>query len=410
MRRLLGKSRSREPLTPERARTVILPRRSAPAKGDRSSSVDRKPLERKDRREYEDKLMDGSGTKAITRLVLLAILDTCYGKADCFPSNERLAMKVNCDPQYVPRILRRLEALKLILCIFDQSIRSRRRIIVLGHPHAAAVLAELARSPFLVARNPCLSSAAREAIFDRCKGNKNSRCKGEKNHRCKGNQIHPRSVLDSNFVVVRTQNLNPEEKPPEQSTPIPIQRQRPEPEPMPTPAPAEQPDMTLGQSEFLASIPAERRANWAAASPGRRKQMLGVHAAGFNAAIFQAQLVELASIRPVGPVEQPPINAAELVHRLSERGTPAEWAMTFAGALCRDFRTAKDQKFWGQYLGIGRGVQAGLIDPEHVCNALGQAVKLDIRNPAAKFWAALKCLAGIDQTAVAKLAKGIMPS
>jgi hypothetical protein len=161
-----------------------------PASYKRTSPIDQRPLSGSARYELRRKILDHAKIKASTRVVLDCLLDDfCWGRADCFPSNVAIAAKANVDARHVRRILRRLENIGIILCIADQSIWSRRRIIILAHPHAESVIAELRKSPFLVASNPGLG--------DRCEGDKlpafHPECKADVLCTCEGDNLPPES-------------------------------------------------------------------------------------------------------------------------------------------------------------------------------------------------------------------------
>jgi hypothetical protein len=137
---------------------------------NKAKPIDRNPLPGAERFRLRRKILDD--TKASTRIVLGVLLDDfCWGRSDCFPSNHAIAVKANIDARHVRRILRKLEERGTILCVDDRSLWSRRRIIILAHPNAAAVLDELRKSPFLVARNLGLA--------DTCEGDKSGTCKGD---------------------------------------------------------------------------------------------------------------------------------------------------------------------------------------------------------------------------------------
>jgi hypothetical protein len=164
----------------------------------RTSPIDRNPLAAPARYEVRRKILDNTKIKASTRVVLDCLLnDFCWGRADCFPSNVAIAAKANVDARHVRRILRRLEDLGIILCIADQSIWSRRRIIILAHPHAESVLTELGKSPFLVASNLGLGATVDSVVGDRCEGDNlpsfSLECNADILCTCEGDNLPPES-------------------------------------------------------------------------------------------------------------------------------------------------------------------------------------------------------------------------
>jgi hypothetical protein len=173
------------------SRQDAIPSRPRARDHERASPIDQKPLPGSERYKFKSELFNRTKVKATAHVVLNVILDDfCWGRADCFPLNQAIADKANIDVRHVKRVLRRFEELDIILCISDQSIRSRRRIIITSHPNAAAVLDELRKSPFLVASNPCLNGVSKDAAPNRCKGDKlspmNLECKGDISCGCKG--------------------------------------------------------------------------------------------------------------------------------------------------------------------------------------------------------------------------------
>jgi hypothetical protein len=167
----------------------------------KTNPIDSRPLKGKDRYEFRKQLLDQTEVKGSARVILDIIFgDFCRGAADCFPSNEAIAQKARVDTRHVRRVLRDMEDCGAILCVFDQSIRSRRRIVFSTHPNAANILADLRKSPFLVACNPCLSGTPKPLKKYRCKGDILTKCKGDISCdikgdilcRCKGVENVPR--------------------------------------------------------------------------------------------------------------------------------------------------------------------------------------------------------------------------
>jgi succinylglutamate desuccinylase len=63
-----------------------------------------------------------------------------HGKAECWPSNESIAVKAGLKERAVIYVLRELEVKGAIRCIKDGSLPTRRRIVFLGHPGTKEVL------------------------------------------------------------------------------------------------------------------------------------------------------------------------------------------------------------------------------------------------------------------------------
>src|SRR5262249_11713453 len=67
-----------------------------------------------------------------------------WGKADCYPGNETLAAATGLSLSTVKRALHDLEHMGIIRIVEDARLASRRRIVILSHPHARQVLDDLA--------------------------------------------------------------------------------------------------------------------------------------------------------------------------------------------------------------------------------------------------------------------------
>jgi hypothetical protein len=118
------------------------PDRGAPS---RSRSLDREPLRGPARRAFERELLRRPGLKGSRRLLLQVLLiDYAWGKADCYPGNETLAAATGLSLSTVKRALHDLERTGIIRIAEDDRLASRRRIVILGHPHARQVLDDLA--------------------------------------------------------------------------------------------------------------------------------------------------------------------------------------------------------------------------------------------------------------------------
>jgi hypothetical protein len=176
------------------------------------------------------------------------------------------------------------------------------------------------------------------------------------------------------------------------------------------PKPVEVPpaDLTAGQREFLDALSAEQRDALAAMSERKRADILAPHAKGFDADLLGFQIRSGFFRPPESPPPEPELapTVEELLRKLPGADKAWSWDQKAAEALVRAFGTGNDQKLWGQIHLITRAVRIGTIDPDHVINAYTQAMKPHIENHGAKFWAALKGLAGIDAHSLKQLAGG----
>lgn len=191
----------------------------------KAQPIDRNPLPGAARYEFRRKILDDTKVKASTRVVLDSLLDDfCWGRADCFPSNHAIAAKTNVHVRHVRRILRRLEDRGVISCVVDLSIWSRRRIVILAHPHAPKVLDELRKSPFLVARNLGLTASLDTGVADGCEGDISCTCEGDKLPPESSNAFVPHEKHDntrtsSSEVSLETTSTQPE---PPARPPLPV--------------------------------------------------------------------------------------------------------------------------------------------------------------------------------------------
>jgi hypothetical protein len=111
----------------------------------RSRSLDWEPLRGVARRAFERELLRRPGLKGSRRFLLqVLLLEYAWGKADCYPGNETLAAATGLSTSTVKRALHDLEHMGIIRLVEDDRLASRRRIIILGHPHAQQVLDGLA--------------------------------------------------------------------------------------------------------------------------------------------------------------------------------------------------------------------------------------------------------------------------
>src|SRR5262249_6627382 len=96
-------------------------------------------------RAFERELMRRPGLKGSRRLLLQVLLaDFAWGKADCYPGNERLAAATGLSSSTIKRALHDLEHMGIIRIIEDTRLANRRRILIPGHPHVQQVLDGLA--------------------------------------------------------------------------------------------------------------------------------------------------------------------------------------------------------------------------------------------------------------------------
>jgi hypothetical protein len=199
------------------------------------------------------------------------------------------------------------------------------------------------------------------------------------------------------------QRQRPEGPPP---VPTPPCTPSPAPAPAPTPpctptaadaTPPEAPALTEGQRRAVAALSDAQRAIFDVLPEKKRAAFLAPHAAAFDPHMLKVQLADsgFRAPKPVTPPPPPPADTAELIRGLP--GSDPSWPQMAAEDLARKFGTDKDRGLWGQFQAIMLGVAAGRIDPGHVTNALGQAMRPGIENRGAKFWAAFKGLSGLDE-------------
>src|SRR5262245_36181096 len=111
----------------------------------RSRSLDREPLRGVARRAFERELLRRPDLKGSRRFLLqVLLLDYAWGKADCYPGNETLAAATGLSLSTIKRALHDLEHMGIIRIVEDLRLPSRRRIVILSHPHARQVLDDLA--------------------------------------------------------------------------------------------------------------------------------------------------------------------------------------------------------------------------------------------------------------------------
>lgn len=171
----------------------------------KDASFDQQPLQGRERGDYERALLERPELSDPAHRVLSAILSFCRGKADCFPTTAAIARKVGKKVRQVQNILADREEAGEIRCFLDASLfatnehdhrKGRRRIIVVSHPNAAKIIAEIEQSEF--GPRPIKRTAKRTAIHQcvdvgngRYRDGKNTECRDAKNDTCR-DAIHGR--------------------------------------------------------------------------------------------------------------------------------------------------------------------------------------------------------------------------
>jgi hypothetical protein len=148
----------------------------------KTEAIDQHPLRGAERRRYEDDLIARTGVAGVDQLTLRILLDKRFrGRADCFPGNDLIAKDCGrtskCKARNARRNIRNLVKRSAILSIVDLSIPAKRRLIAVGHPNAAMVLRELAKSPHIMRWNSHLKDALERATM----GDKNGAPMEDKN-------------------------------------------------------------------------------------------------------------------------------------------------------------------------------------------------------------------------------------
>ena len=95
-----------------------------------------------------------------------------------------------------------------------------------------------------------------------------------------------------------------------------------------------------------------------------------------------------------------PRSTRELLEKLP--GSPPDWQTAAAEALVQDFGSEADRKLWSQLDKIAWLVWQRRIPVAPVLNAYDQAMRPEIRNRGAKFWAAFQGLTGLNAEAIAE--------
>jgi hypothetical protein len=127
-------------------------------------SIDRHPLDKVARREFETDLLARPDIKSAGRHLLEVILRKWHwGKADCFPSNPQIAKAMGRTVRCVQQVLAYLETGGVIITAIDRSITVQRRIIIVDHPHAADVLAELRANPNVIFSSRRIAAKSQES-------------------------------------------------------------------------------------------------------------------------------------------------------------------------------------------------------------------------------------------------------
>lgn len=120
----------------------------------KASSIDQNPLKGNDRNNFESAATQAANVRGSALSVFKALLEFCWGKSDCFPSVSKLVDKSGFSESVVQRRLRELNNSGAIVIVVDRSIRTQRRYIIAGHPHAISTLETLLRSGSIRSLNP----------------------------------------------------------------------------------------------------------------------------------------------------------------------------------------------------------------------------------------------------------------
>lgn len=110
-------------------------------------SIDTSPMTGAARNKFEATLH--AQVRGSHQLVLRILLDRAAGKAECWPGNRRIAEIAGLAARNVQLILRSLESAEIVRCVVDRSLPTQRRIVILDHPNAVAVLVRLGCRPWL---------------------------------------------------------------------------------------------------------------------------------------------------------------------------------------------------------------------------------------------------------------------
>lgn len=116
----------------------------------RARAIDQAPLVGNERYVLERKVL--AQVKRTPRFLLRELFDFFQGRADCFPSNAKIAEVSGISPRNVQLVLRQLEAAEIVKSIEDLRVRSQRRIVLLEHPNALLVMKAMNALPQWMAR------------------------------------------------------------------------------------------------------------------------------------------------------------------------------------------------------------------------------------------------------------------
>ena len=111
----------------------------------KSQAIDQDPLSGMERYALERSIL--AKIKKTPRFLLYELFEFFRGRADCFPSNAKLAEISGISQRNIQYLLRELETAELIKAVEDRSIPSQRRLVLLDHPHAIVVLKQLNALP-----------------------------------------------------------------------------------------------------------------------------------------------------------------------------------------------------------------------------------------------------------------------
>lgn len=92
-------------------------------------------LKGKARHEWETSLLR-SVAKPGPNHVLHALLRYAGGKHECWPSNESLSRETGLSERWIRRVLGELVEANVVATIPDRSLKTQRRIVIVGHPNA----------------------------------------------------------------------------------------------------------------------------------------------------------------------------------------------------------------------------------------------------------------------------------
>jgi hypothetical protein len=165
---------------------------------------------------------------------------------------------------------------------------------------------------------------------------------------------------------------------------------RPAPWPMASPPAAAQPkagpDLHPGQAEWLATLPAEKRATFDGLSPGRKAMVLGrrPHGVCTDPMLLRMEEADLAPRQPVA-IPKPILTIEDAVEAIVGGYRPATSAL--ATLLAREF---DDQKSWPFFDQVGGLLMENPSRADDFLDALRQARNPKAKNPGAILVTVLK--------------------